>query len=687
MAVSVRKNSRQFLSPLSRPHIFLQVHPTMASAIVSPFRKRLLCEFLRRYSPALQRIPERVTDVTFIFPERRTSLLRATFSSAPCSNLEDLTSQTQTMIDRIRRMDSKLSVNECFDYLEYWMEQSMSNPEAPAMAHSLLQALEDNFEQDLPTTLVPRISFYEVVLKAYAVSQGGRPAAQAATDLIRHMRRRSRRPNPSTKAINIAIDCWANTRDKDAGFRAEELMRLADEKLPGTFAMVLHAWANSRHVMAPERSLELLREILQHPTHDTEEDELMTHVFNTAMKTWVQSGRGREAAETVEGLLRQMVESNVIPSTVTYSTVVDAWTQCEKLEQKGRAVQRAEKILDNMIRHYSSGLAAVKPNTITFTSCIVAYSHCRNLPEAPERAEKLLQQLYDLYKETQDEDFRPDVSIVNAVVHVWTRSSRDDAVEKAQAILEEAKEHCEPNIISYNTLLNVMARKGDSARVDQMIQMLETESQGGKTHLRPNRITYNSLLTAIVKDPSNRSAEQAESILRRMHELHAQGRADMRPDTISYSTVIDAWSRASKGSDAMKRCLALIEEMKGLHEKGVPNVKPDAICYSNLIKTCHNTTDKSQEDHCEQAIQVILDAVHTLQKDGPPNHVAYMFALNALAALSSPRDARLRPVVQACLNGGYLSSRIFLFCQKHWGLRLEQVRPEWSRRVPPKERP
>ena len=73
------------------------------------------------------------------------------------------------------------------------------------------------------------------------------------------------------------------------------------------------------------------------------------------------------------------------------------------------------------------------------------------------------------------------------------------------------------------------------------------------------------------------AAKRAEAILERMQELYEAGNVDIKPDTISFSTVISAWAKSGDPA-AAKRAEAILERMQELYEAGNVDVKPNTIC-------------------------------------------------------------------------------------------------------------
>lgn len=409
---------------------------------------------------------------------------------------------------------------------------------------------------------------------------------------------------PTLKSFNIVLTCWARSEAPDAGRRAHQFINKTmmwewnqwcvengpseslryeiymDER---SLVSLMDAWTHSRHLQAPERALELLHQAMNAPNGDKNNNSqnsvmfrnvrLDVAVFNACIYAWVQSGRGRAAARQAEDILRLLLQWSqtnnhtltVQPNTRTYSMIVDAWAHCSDSDNGGEeAAQRCEDILNLMYEQYQLGQSsitveaadaaasgAVKPNKIVVTSAIAAWSRAApHSQQAPDRAERLWQNLYELYQESgfRDSDLAPGVESGNAVLAAWARSyrTRHDSVEGALAALQRFRELQLVDLTSYNTVLDALSRKGRGREARQLLEWLE-EQQGQEqrsstitTLAPPNRISYNSVLSAIARSTvvDDKIGEEAEELLRAMEHLSSSDprRTDLKTDKLSYTS-------------------------------------------------------------------------------------------------------------------------------------------------------
>ena len=175
-----------------------------------------------------------------------------------------------------------------------------------------------------------------------------------------------------------------------------------------------------------------------------------------------------------------------------------------------------------------------------------------------------------------------------------------------------------------------------------------------------------------------------------MERLSESGKTHVRPNKISFTTVIDAWARSDNPGQALK-AYALVTKMVQAYEAGDRNTKPDVFVFSVLMKACARTRGPQKDKH--SALSMAFDAMKVLETTdfGPPNHIAFlslMRAVNRLIGNESERVKLLTSVFQRCAAGGHVSKQVIVEAQVS-GLEsvIQKLHPGWIRNVPPRDRP
>jgi hypothetical protein len=72
-----------------------------------------------------------------------------------------------------------------------------------------------------------------------------------------------------------------------------------------------------------------------------------------------------------------------------------------------------------------------------------------------------------------------------------------------------------------------------------LLEMLEQYDMGNN-NVKPNTITYNSVIDAWANSKDPNAGIRAEAILQRMEEQYKMGNRDVEPNTLSYNSAINA---------------------------------------------------------------------------------------------------------------------------------------------------
>jgi hypothetical protein len=107
------------------------------------------------------------------------------------------------------------------------------------------------------------------------------------------------------------------------------------------------------------------------------------------------------------------------------------------------------------------------PNVATFNVAINALAKS-GAPDAPQRAEALLQQVKDLAARTGRENLKPNNITYNSLMLVWANSKQPGAPRRAEELLMETPT---PNTRSFNALLDVWSKSGLPGSADRCYQI------------------------------------------------------------------------------------------------------------------------------------------------------------------------------------------------------------------------
>jgi pentatricopeptide repeat protein len=305
----------------------------------------------------------------------------------------------------------------------------------------------------------------------------------------------------------------------------------------------------------------------------------------------------------------------------------------------------------------------VKPNVRSYSTVMDALARTGKV-ESAEQAEDLLQELHDVYYNTNDLAMQPNLITYNTVLTAWAKAAAAAANTGSNntgngntGSVPNAAAHClrileympmTPDTISYNTVLHAVARSGWSDTGERAEGLLRSMSEQG---VAVNARSYTTCMDAWSQSGC---PDRAHALLVEMEELYEQTRdPQLLPNCISYSTVIHAYAN-SKERDKAMHAHAIFQ---GMLAKGI---KPNSVTYNNVLN-CFATSKHHQPEL--QLIDMVEKLYYQVVAEDLPDHYTFGTVLKACCNLFW-EDVEFAPAVfrEAC-ERGHVSSGVL------WQLR------------------
>ncbi|KAF0903789.1 hypothetical protein E2562_029894, partial [Oryza meyeriana var. granulata] len=171
------------------------------------------------------------------------------------------------------------------------------------------------------------------------------------------------------------------------------------------------------------------------------------------------------------------------------------------------------------------------------------------------------------------------VQVFNAMMGVYARSGRFDDVRQLLDAMRD--QDIEPDLVSFNTLINARAKSGCLA-AGGALKLLHEVRQAG---LRPDAITYNTLISACSQ------GSNLDDAVALFEEMIA---SECRPDLWTYNAMVSVHGRCGKAQEAERM-------FKELVEKGF---QPDAVTYNSLLYAFAKEGDVDRVERvCEELVK------------------------------------------------------------------------------------
>jgi hypothetical protein len=135
-------------------------------------------------------------------------------------------------------------------------------------------------------------------------------------------------------------------------------------------------------------------------------------------------------------------------------------------------------------------------------------------------------------------------------------------------------------------VISAFARAGKTERAEELLEEMYSDYLDGNDSAKPNVISFSAVLDAWSKSRSRDAPQRAEAILECMAQLHSSGGLDTKPNIVSYNSEIDCWAKSSHKQGG-SRCGA---ETAPNNDTAVPcwrqgSVRPDKIVFETVILT------------------------------------------------------------------------------------------------------
>ena len=173
-------------------------------------------------------------------------------------------------------------------------------------------------------------------------------------------------------------------------------------------------------------------------------------------------------------------------------------------------------------------------------------------------------------------------------------------------------------MLFYFTACHAWARSGEPDAGRYAERLLDEMTE----YVKPNSRTYSVVIDAWGRSSGcEDSAQRAHGLLNEMEDLVDDGDSSMRPNYITYSAVINAYARSQSESFKAHKAYALLQRMEQQSSKNNdPTIRPNCVTYNTVLNAIatsnpnavYNNEDSSENDQEETTQQVKLSELPTL---------------------------------------------------------------------------
>jgi len=217
-----------------------------------------------------------------------------------------------------------------------------------------------------------------------------------------------------------------------------------------------------------------------------------------------------------------------------------------------------------------------------------------------------------------------------------------------------------PDEYTYTTLMNIYANAGNPKAAEDLLNQLRKDYAAGRSTIQPTVRMFTACIKAWQKSRLPNAPEQAEEVLKRMHQLDADGTLpNVEPNIFSYNCLIDCWAKSDRpeGPERAEDVLQRLEASDSL--------QPDQISYHSVISAWSHVS----VERAEAVLRRMYQSFKSGNYAAKPNRDSYHMVMVGLqwVAVSDSDAARraqmyLKRIKQLGLNPNITSYNCVLAC-------------------------
>jgi len=271
--------------------------------------------------------------------------------------------------------------------------------------------------------------------------------------------------------------------------------------------------------------------------------------WNIILNWYASNTKGNSRSRKVEETFEHMIESNVQPNLITYTTLLKAYLAYDDFESGKQLLERMK-------------LDGFSPDTEVYNTFINAYARRKNWTEA-----------YSMYQTMKEEKVPMNLYTYSRVIRALATSNQASRAENVLASMREAG--VTPNAVVYVTLLSMYADRGNLQKVLFLLREMQND------HIAADNRVMSSVMHACLR---TNNPDLAISLYSKMKS------SGISPDVVTCTLLLRA--HALKAN--FEKALELLNIMrKSKHRMQ----RPEVVAYNSLIElaTLHQRGDIALE--------------------------------------------------------------------------------------------
>jgi hypothetical protein len=246
----------------------------------------------------------------------------------------------------------------------------------------------------------------------------------------------------------------------------------------------------------------------------------------------------------------------------------------------------------------------------------------------------------------------PPLSYLFKICYSWALSSCPEAPEKAVAIFDRmvksfrnGNKEARPTTFTFNTVLKAFSNsctmnKQAAMQAENFFQRIQAiQVEDGKPLLEPDTVSYSTLLNTWSKSTDKLAAERCERLLQTLEQRYLTTHSSSDLNISYYNIWINALSR-SGDNHAGTKAGNILRRVEELQASGC-NIQPNLITFNSILNAWAKSTEPRAASSAEALLQKMERSHEQNKLDFRPDNISYTTVIDALAK-SGEKDAALR---------------------------------------------
>mmetsp|Transcript_10932 Transcript_10932/g.19617 ORF Transcript_10932/g.19617 Transcript_10932/m.19617 type:complete len:603 (-) Transcript_10932:2160-3968(-) len=341
------------------------------------------------------------------------------------------------------------------------------------------------------------------------------------------------------------------------------------------------------------------------------------------------------------------------------------------------AVEKAQGILDDMFETYvQTEDSTFWPTVEVYNLILEAHAYSRSENGATE-AEAILSRMED-----PEVEFiaRPNQETYLNVMDAWAMRKSPEKVESILKRQEERHQQqnkenpssssLQPTVESYNKMIKAYGIAGDIEKAESLFRSLLPDDDEENKKLEANNKSWVQIMKAYASQGGTSNINMVESLFHEMTETYLMGHEEYQPGTDAYNAFIRAIGKRRGGP---QKAEAILFEMMERFRKGEEAVKPNVETFRSVLAAYSDQCDKKRQigttaAKIDQLLQIAegFFAVHGEDKDRVLDERLYKMGLKIIGYCNDPKKATVAKRIvgrfQKSLDSGVgIPDRLYYF--------------------------